>query len=367
MRVAVIGATGNVGTALLGRLAHDPQVAGVVGVARRPPSWTPPKTTWRALDVTADDLVDTLREVDSVVHLAWQIQPGRDERELWHVNVVGSQRVFQAAADAGVDTLVYASSIGAYSPGPDSGERVREDHPTHGIASSTYSRQKAYVERMLDAFEPAHPRIRVVRLRPGLIFQRDAASEVRRFFLGTLFPNRLATSAPMLPRVDGLRFQAVHAEDAAEAYLQALHRPVHGAFNVAAEPVLTLEAIAERIGARTFPVPAVVLRPLASATWRMRLHPVEPGWVDLALDSPLMDTSRTRHELGWSPGRSATEAVTELLEGIAAGAGRRTPTLQPDRRRSRWPETATRQGARYSTDPATQATGTRPPGEEGGS
>lgn len=347
MRVAITGATGNVGVGLLRRLVDDPDVASIVGIARRTPAWTAPQVTWHNADVTVDPLTDVLRDVDAVVHLAWQIQPGRDERRLWDVNVVGSSRVFDAAASAGVDAIVYASSIGAYSPGPSNDARVREDHPTHGIAPSTYSRQKAYVERILDAFEAQHPEIRVVRLRPGLTFQREAASEVRRFFLGTLFPNRLATATPVLPRVHTLRFQAVHTDDVTDAYQRALHRPVRGPFNIAAEPVLSLESVADLIGARTIPVPPSLLRPLASASWRLRMHPVEPGWIDLALDSPLMDTTRAREELAWSPERSATAAVQELLRGISDRAGAPTPTLQPDRDTSRLAEATTGQGATY--------------------
>ena len=82
------------------------------------------------------------------------------------MNVEGSRRVFIAAAAAGAPALVYASSIGAYAPGPkDHG--VNESWPTTGIPSSFYSRDKAEVERLLDRFEAEHPAVRVVRLRPG--------------------------------------------------------------------------------------------------------------------------------------------------------------------------------------------------------
>jgi len=55
-------------------------------------------------------------------------------------------------ADAGVPSLVYASSVGAYSRGPKD-RRVDESWPVAGIATCAYSRQKAEVERRLDALE----------------------------------------------------------------------------------------------------------------------------------------------------------------------------------------------------------------------
>jgi hypothetical protein len=61
----------------------------------------------------------------------------------------------------------------------------------------------------------------------------------------------------------------------------------------------------------------------------MRLQPTEPGWLDMALQIPVMDTGRARDELRWTPARTATDTLLELLEGISAGAGVLTPPLDP--------------------------------------
>src|SRR5688500_4030743 len=118
MKVVVIGATGNVGTSLVRALGRDARVSGIVGVARRRPAWAAERTRWVQADIAADPLEPILSGADAVVHLAWAIQPSHDQRELERINVDGSRRVFDAAATAGVGALVYASSIGAYSPGP---------------------------------------------------------------------------------------------------------------------------------------------------------------------------------------------------------------------------------------------------------
>jgi len=55
----------------------------------------------------------------------------------------------------------------------------------------------------------------------------------------------------------------------------------------------------------------------------------DPGWVDLCLDSPLVDSTRARTVLGWEPTRTSLEALRELLQGIREGAGLRTPPLAP--------------------------------------
>ena len=330
MRVVVVGATGNVGTSLLRALSADPSVDEIVGVARRRPQVSFARTTWLSADIVDDDLVTAFRGADAVVHLAWLIQPSRDRATTRSVNVDGSRRVFDACAAAGVPALVYASSVGAYSPGPKD-RAVDERWPTGGIRTSFYSRDKADVERLLDDVEAAHPDMRVVRLRPGLIFKGEAASGIRRLFAGPLLPTPLLRRRliPIVPAMQRLRFQAVHSFDVGEAYHLALTRDVRGAFNIAAEPVLDPDELARLLGARPVAVPPRVLRTAVDAAWKLRLQPTPPGWLDLALGVPIMDTTRAREELGWAPTRTAGEALLELIDALRRGDGLQTAPLEP--------------------------------------
>jgi UDP-glucose 4-epimerase len=330
MRVVVVGASGNVGTSLLRSLATEPAVDSVLGLCRRVPEARFPKVEWRAADIARTPLRPLFDGADAVVHLAWLIQPGRDKQTLRAVNVDGSARVFRAVAAAAVPTLVYASSVGAYAPGPKD-RRVDETWPTTGVESSFYSRHKAEVERLLDRFEEEHAGVRVVRLRPGLIFKREAASEIRRLFAGPLLPGSLVRPEliPVLPHAERLVFQAVHSYDVGEAYRLALVGDARGAFNIAAEPVLDPDELGRVLRARPVRVPAWLLRAGAAVTFKLRLQPSEAGWVHMGLGVPLMDMSRAYGELGWQPRHSAVEALNDLMAGLREGAGLDTPPLEP--------------------------------------
>jgi UDP-glucose 4-epimerase len=328
MRVAITGASGNVGTSVVRALAGDDAVDSIVGIARRRPEWRPDKVEWITADITRDSLDVAFAGADVVIHLAWAIQPSRNLQRTRDVNVAGSERVFAAAATAGVGAVVYASSIGAYSAGPQDSP-VDEDWPTGGIPTSFYSRHKAETERLLDHFESENPAIRVVRLRPALIFKGEAASEIRRFFAGPLVPGSLLKPGrlPVFPWIAGMRTQGVHTDDVAEAYRLATTSDVSGAFNIAAEPVLDQTNLGAVLDARIVPLPGAAVRAGAALSWRLRLQPTPAGWVDMGRGVPLMGTERARSVLGWEPKRSAGDALREVLAGMAEGTGGQTPPL----------------------------------------
>jgi UDP-glucose 4-epimerase len=358
VRVVITGATGNVGSTLIETLGRDARVTEILGLARRLPAWEPAKTTWVGADVTTADLADLFRGADVVVHLAWIFQPTHDHVATWRNNVLGSIRVFEAAAEARVPALVHASSIGAYSPGPDD-RPVDESWPTHALPTAAYGREKSYLERVLDTFERDHPDVRVVRLRPGFIFKRTSASEQRRLFAGPLLPNRLVRPGlvPLIPDLPGLRLQAMHSSDAAEAYRLVITSSARGAFNVAADPVLDARTLGELLGARPVRLPLRPVRAAVAAAWRLHLAPASPMLLDLALTLPIMDTSRIRSELGWAPTRTATEAVAEMLEGLREGAGAPTPPLESGAGGSvRQKEVATGVGQRADPEPGDATT-----------
>jgi UDP-glucose 4-epimerase len=187
------------------------------------------------------------------------------------------------------------------------------------------------VERVLDSFERRHLSIRVVRLRPGFVFNREASSQQRRLFAGPLLPNPLVRPnlIPAVPDVPGLRFQVLHSADAAEAYRLAITNDVRGAFNVAADPVLDTAALATLLGARTVRTPAWAVRGLLAGAWQLHAVPASPQLFDAVLRLPIMDTTRAQTELGWSPRHSATDAVQEFLDGLRESTGLATPPLDP--------------------------------------
>ncbi|WP_426226417.1 NAD-dependent epimerase/dehydratase family protein [Pseudarthrobacter sp. DSP2-3-2b1] len=343
MRIVITGATGHVGTALLNRLHQVRSEKGpdleIVGVARREPDQdvAPYRdVVWHSVDIgdPADlpALEGAFAGADAVVHLAWLIQPNHDRELLRRTNVAGTDQVLRAARTAGVGHVVCASSVGAYSPAPKE-HRTNEDWPAAGVEGSHYSVDKAAQERLLNAFARENPGVVVARLRPALTFSAQAGSEVGRYFLGQFLARLVPRkpSIPLLPIPPELVFQAVHADDVADAYWRVLKRRAAGAFNIAAEPVLDPNALGWVLHTkRLLPLPLPVLRAAVEFSWRLRLQATDGGWIDMAAGAPIMDTARARGLLEWTPQRTSLDALTEMLDGLGAGTGRQaSPPLAP--------------------------------------
>jgi nucleoside-diphosphate-sugar epimerase len=291
------------------------------------------RAEWRSLDLTdrgaAADLQSVCDGADAVVHLAWGFQPTRDTQYLTRLGVGGTSAVLQAAHGCGVGHLVHMSSVGTYAAGG-YGAHVDESWPTTGIGSSPYSRDKSAAEAVLDEYEqrPGSAAIPIARMRPGFIVQRVAASGLMRYGLPGYVPMRLIPRLPVLPLDKHLCIPLIHADDVAEAITRAIDRRAAGPFNLATEPPVGRDDVAAALGAHPVHIPSGVLGALVDLTWRARLQPIDRGWLDLAFTVPLLDCSRARSELGWTPKWTSKDALADFVDGVAHHAHADSPPLR---------------------------------------
>lgn len=287
MRIVVTGGSGNVGTALRRHLDFED-----IDVDVR----------------TLSSLRDAIRGADVVVHLAWAIKP--TDRQ---TNVDGSEHVLAACIKEEVGHLVCASSVAAYAPAA-RWSRIDESWPVTGIPGSTYSAHKVQLEEMISRYP-----LPCTVIRPCGIAQASAAPQLRRWLLSRWLPPAVLPLLP-IPLWNNLRLQLVHSDDVARAIVQIVRRRALGAFNLAAEPVLTAPMIAERVGAGRLPVPYPLIEKLAGATAKLRLQPLNPEWVRMADQAPLVRTTRAHDDLEWWPEHDARDVLREVVTAMGGRA-----------------------------------------------
>ena len=233
------------------------------------------------------------------------------------------RRSRRGSAQSGVGHLVHMSSVGAYSPAP--GLRVDESWPVRGLPTSAYSLDKAAAERTMSIYETELPSR---WFAPAFILQDAAASEIHRYFLGPLVPRALFRRSVLsrVPVPSALNTQVVHADAVADAIAHIVEQRATGAFNVAADPVISRGAWRKAFGGVGPDLSPSFLRRSMSVSWRLRLDHAAPSWLDLALALPTLDCGRLQ-QLGWSAGRNALQVLKDFAVAMTRGSGRPGPLL----------------------------------------
>ncbi|MFJ9179306.1 NAD-dependent epimerase/dehydratase family protein [Streptomyces sp. NPDC102360] len=161
-KVFITGAGGFIGTALARRLRElGAEVTGVdlkadadAGIVRG--STTDPGP-W----------AEALEGVDVVIHTAAVVSMVAPYEQAWQVNVLGTRRMIEAAAAAGVRRFVHISSVAAFSH--DYPDGVDETYPVRVTGRSTYGDTKVNAEAVALAAHAAGE-IDVVVVRPGDVY-----------------------------------------------------------------------------------------------------------------------------------------------------------------------------------------------------
>lgn len=327
LTVAVTGPTGEIGRAFISALERSPEVERVIGMARRPfdlagHGWE--KTEYRRGDVLDRDAVEELVDgADVVVHLAFAIVAGgRESRE---VNLTGSRNVFEAAAAAGAERLVYTSSVAAYGFHRGMPDLLSEDEPIRGTSRHPYSAHKAEVEAEL-AEALASSRTEAYVFRPCIVAGPEATlllDLIPLLAVGQRIPGPLRWALGKVPELrpvlpdPGVPFQLVHHDDVAAALCAAvIGHAEPGVYNLAGPGQLTITDLAHALGWHAVPAPHLAVGVAAEAVALMPFLPDEAAWIEAVRRPVLMDTSNARRKLHWMPHYDARETLRQTIEAV---------------------------------------------------
>jgi UDP-glucose 4-epimerase len=327
LTVAVTGPTGDLGVAVVSRLERTRAVRRIVAMARRPfdpatRGWR--KTEYRQGDVQDRDAVDeALKGADAVVHLAFSILG--DGSATRAINVGGSRNVFELAVKRGVGRICHASSIAAYGFYEDNPTWVTEDVPARGTPEHFYSQQKAEVEALLQEVLARRRRTVAYVLRPCVVAGSNAQMPLEEMLpyikLSERMPEafmRLLSAMPVVRPVlpdTGLRFQLVHEEDVASAFIAAVAgRGSPGPYNLAGNGTITLSDLASELGWYSVSIPELTVEAAAE----LPRVPEWASWIQAVRKPLLVKTERARKELGWRPRHTTRGTLKELVAGYRA-------------------------------------------------
>jgi UDP-glucose 4-epimerase len=320
MKYVITGGSGYIGSRLVELLSARDDTERILITDLRAPAVPWPKTTYLEMDIRDPGMLPLLEaeEPDALVHLAFVLNPMRDEHAMYDIDVNGTQNVLDAASRAGIEQLIVASSTSAYGAWPNNPVPLSEEHPVRGMPNYEYARDKTEIDRMCQLWAAQHPERTMTIVRPCIVFGPSVDNYIVRFW----------EYAPFIPLIDGvdLEFQYVHEDDVIEALTRLLLERRGGIFNLTGDGTLRLSECAALAGLKTRDIPFGPYRRIAAALWRLRLPRAEapPGQLDFMRYPWIASNEKIKREVGWSPrytSREAFEAGLRAKGRLATGAG----------------------------------------------
>lgn len=318
MRVAVTGGSGQLGSVVLRRLIDHRKVKRIVSLDLAPPRLVSGKLEARQVDVRDPGLAFHLEGCEVVFHLAFLVTAKVEPEAYYGVNVEGTRNLFQAAAQAGARQVIYASSMAAYGVFGDHPDPIVETTPRRPLPDFPYSYAKYQVEEWLDQFEPAHPELAVVRLRPAILVGTRFGNP-----LGELFGQAL--SRGWLVSSNDVPLPLVWDEDVADAAIAAMDQGRRGAYNLMATPEGGPAELAAATGLKDVRTPKVLLALSSAAAPLLEKlglgDPVDPSWARFGGVRMVLSSEKAKQELNWRPRCPTNADVLRRYRAEAPGAG----------------------------------------------
>ncbi len=312
--VAVTGAAGAIGSALLRRLVAADRIGKVVAVDLRKGEALE-GVVWRTGDVRDPSIAQRLAGADAVIHLAvdWRLESPPAERTA--LNVRGTQAVVTAAAAAGVRRVVVVTSAVVYGALPDNRIPLPEDAPLRAVPEGIVA-DLLEIERVADDARRVHPGLDVVVVRPAALVGPGVDTLITRHFAAP----RLLVIKDTSPA-----WQFCHVDDLASALELAALGRVSGAVTCGSDGYLTQQRLEDLSGLKRVEIPASLALATAERLHRVGVTPAPASELAYVMH-PLVVPSTALRAAGWSAVHDNEDnlaAVLAAVEGDRAVAGRR--------------------------------------------
>jgi UDP-glucose 4-epimerase len=326
MKYLITGGSGYIGSRLTDLLIQH-EDNQVVNLDIRAPAVPRSRTRFVHMDIRDRGIAALIaqEQPDALVHLAFVLNPIRDEHLMYDIDVNGTSNVLEAAAAAGVPHLLVASSTTAYGAWPDNPVPIPEEHPVRGLPAYEYARDKTEIDRLCQLWAAQHPDRTMTIVRPTIVFGPNVDNYIVRFWLNSPFI--------VLPDGRDADWQFVHEEDVVDAMSRLLAERRGGIYNLTADGTIKLSEAARIADVKVRKMPLKLYRRIATASWKLRLPNVEapPGQIEFVLHPWIASNEKIKTELDWTPRYTSRETfeLTMRAKGVGAHADEGHPVPVP--------------------------------------
>jgi len=300
--VAVTGARGFVGRALLCELDADRSVERIIGVDVVEPDMPVGKLDFVPAAGGAPELAVAFDGADVVVHAASEEMLTRDDDAAFAEHVHGAGDVLAAAARAGVNRFLLVSSAMVYGAHPDNDVPLDEDAPLRANPDFGHAYRRMLVEHLVREWAAAHPQVTVTILRAATTLGPGADGFAVRHL-----------ESPRLPLIRGHEtpLQFLHVDDLAAACRMAVTGGLAGTYNVASDGWLSASEVCALLGRRPVRLPEATAFAAMRRLWPWGLSNLPAGALHYLMHPWVVATDRIQ-AAGWAPTRSNRDVLREF-------------------------------------------------------
>jgi nucleoside-diphosphate-sugar epimerase len=201
---------------------------------------------------------------------------------------------------------------------------MTEEWPVRPAAHLFYAQEKAEIEHMLAEESAKYPELELYLLRPPVVLGPHAVGAKEMLpgplqAIGARILSLIASSPVPIPALaPDLPVQFIHEDDVGQAFMLCiLGAGPPGAYNITGDGVMTGGEVARAFGLAPVPIPGGIVQKAARAVAGIPGVPGLPPaaeWVEAISHPAIMDASKAKSELGWTPKYTSAEALQDTLK-----------------------------------------------------
>ena len=296
-RILITGAAGYIGSQLAAYLNNFDECE-VVGVDLHPPKQD--NFMCEQMDIRDPDISELMKlhEITHVVHLASVVNPGKDDKLDYDIDVNGTDNLLRACAKNKIRHITVTSSGAAYGYYPDNPEWLSETDPIRGNEAFSYSRHKRLVECLLARHQEQYAKTGILIMRPCTVLGSRTRNRITELFDRKKV---LAIGESESP------FVFIWDQDVIMALAHGVLYNKTGAYNLAGDGKVTVSELAGIMKKDVQRISPLVLKALLWLGQKLGLSHTGPEQIVFLQYRPVLSNRKLKDEFGYIPQKSSKD------------------------------------------------------------
>ncbi len=300
--ILISGICGNFGNELAGYLHKEHKI---IGLDRRKYEDRPKDIIHYQLDIRRKKIEEIFRKhyIKAIIHLNIIHNPKVSSKEHYEFNLTGSSNLLELATKYKVPHFIFLSSADIYGPSPDNPLFIPEGHQLYGSKNIPILRDLVETDFLVQSYFWNAPEMTTTILRPCHIIGLNIKNGIMQYLKGKVVPT-VAGFNPMI--------QIIHIKDVFNSINLVMKKRERGIFNISGQDQIPLLTLLRELKIRHIPIMPPFEKPIFKTLFMAGLTSLHPEQIDFLKYPCMVDDTRAKERLQFSPRYRISEIINEL-------------------------------------------------------